>query len=107
MREAVIARLLGPGDATALDNVAADVFEDPIQPQFVKEFLNDSRHHLEVAVLDGPVIGMATGVHYLHPDKPNAFWINETGIASTHQTQGIGRPLMKRLLEHAKALGCG
>ena len=107
MNESAGVRLLGPDDAAVLDNLVTDVFDGPVQPALVQEFLNDSRHHLAVAVLDGQVIGMASGVHYLHPDKPNAFWINEIGVAPAHQTQGIGRALMERLLEHAKALGCG
>ncbi len=102
MNESVGVRLLGPDDAAVLDNLVTDVFDGPVQPALVQEFLNDSRHHLAVAVLDGQVIGMASGVHYLHPDKPNAFWINEIGVAPAYQTQGIGRALMKRLLGKAE-----
>ena len=45
-------KLLDAGDADVLGNVASGVFDDPIDDRAAKEFLNDSRHHLAVAVDD-------------------------------------------------------
>jgi aminoglycoside 6'-N-acetyltransferase I len=58
--------------------------------------------------LDGElVVGFASAVHYVHPDKGPDLWINELGVAQTHQGRGIGRQLMTAILAHGRALGCG
>lgn len=99
-------RLLGPGDAPVLQSVAEDVFDHDIHPAWLAEFLNDSRHHLAVAVIAGQVVGMASAVHYIHPDKAPELWINEVGVSPGHQGHGIGKKLMAALLTHAQTLGC-
>lgn len=99
-------RVLTADDAAALDRVAPGVFDHPIDPRWSAECLADPRHHLAVAIEDGVIIGMASGVHYVHPDKPPELWVNEVGVAPTHQGQGIGRRLLTALFEHARALGC-
>jgi len=45
-------------------------------------------------------------VHYVHPDKTAELWINEVGVAPSHQRRGIGKAVIQALLEHAKRLGC-
>ena len=100
-------RILGAGESHILDNVAPDVFDHALDPRFVAEFLSDDRHHLAVAIDAGQVIGFASGVHYVHPDKPPELWINEVGVAESHQGRGIGKALMRALLEHGRRLGCG
>ena len=99
-------RLLSPEDASALDRLAADVFDKPISRELTSEFLNDARHHVVVGIEDGVVVGMATGVHYVHPDKPAQLFINEVGVASSHRGRGIGRGLIERLVRRAEELGC-
>jgi ribosomal protein S18 acetylase RimI-like enzyme len=99
-------RMLRPEDETVLQNVASDVFDEMINPDLVTEFLCDSRHHLVVALDGDLVVGFASGVTYLHPDKPLALWINEVGVAPTHQRQGIGQRVMQTLLELGRGLGC-
>lgn len=99
-------RVLGGGDAAVLDRVAEGAFDGPINPAWSAEFLHDARHHIVVAIDDGVVVGMASGVHYLHPDKPPELWINEVAVAPAHQGRGIGRALLDALLAHARALGC-
>lgn len=99
-------RLLGRDDVSVLERVAPDVFDRHIDARLAAEFLGDPRHHLAVA-RDGPdVVGFASAVHYVHPDKPAELWINEVGVAATHRRQGIGRRLLEVLLAHGKALGC-
>src|SRR5687767_5160629 len=99
--------MLSTGDRAVLDNVAADVFDEAIDPRLAAAFLDDPRHHLAVAIDGSQVIGFASGVHYIHPDKPAELWINEVGVAESHQQRGVGRALMRALLEHAERLGCG
>ena len=99
-------RLLGPGDASVLDNVAPSVFDNAIDPRWTAEFLSDPRHHLAVAIDEGRVVGMASAVHYVHPDKAPQLFINEIAVAPPYQRQGIGRRLMERLLNRGRELGC-
>lgn len=99
-------RVLGRGDAHLLDDVAAEVFDEPIDPRWRDEFLADPRHHIAVALLEGRVVGMATGVHYVHPDKPPELWVNEVGVAPAQQRRGIGLRLLRALFEHGRSLGC-
>jgi ribosomal protein S18 acetylase RimI-like enzyme len=99
-------RLLAQGDAAVLDRVAPDVFDNPIDRGLTAEFLADPRHHLAVALENGTVVGFASGVHYIHPDKPAELWVNELGVASTHRGQGIGKAVLAALLEVGRALGC-
>jgi ribosomal protein S18 acetylase RimI-like enzyme len=99
-------RILGPADGAVLQNVAPDVFDNPIDMRWSAEFLSDPRHHLAVAIENNQVVGMASGVHYVHPDKPPELWVNEVGVAPTHQGRGVGRQVLAALLAHGRTLGC-
>jgi GNAT superfamily N-acetyltransferase len=102
----VIVRLLSVGDTGFFGDVAEDVFDDPVRINLAAEFLHDPRHHIAVALDGGVVVGMASAVHYVHPDKPAQLFINEVGVAPSHQRQGIASELIARLLAHGRALGC-
>jgi ribosomal protein S18 acetylase RimI-like enzyme len=102
----VVVRLLGPEEAEVLANVAPDVFDFDVRSKLAEEFLNDPRHHLAVALDGEQVVGMASGVHYIHPDQRAQLFINEVGVAPSHQRRGIGRRLVAALLSRARALGC-
>jgi GNAT superfamily N-acetyltransferase len=86
MNPAPTIRLLGPGDAAVLENVAQDVFDEDINPLWTAEFLRDPRHHMVVALLGKQVI--------------------ELGVAPSYRQQGIGRQLVTALFSHARELGC-
>ena len=99
-------RLLAPGDERVLARVAPGVFDHDVDPGLTTEFLRDPRHHLAVAIEDGTVVGFASGVHYVHPDKPAELWVNEVGVAPSHQRQGLGKRLLHTLFAHGRDLGC-
>lgn len=99
-------RILGPGDAAVLDRVADDLFDGGIQPALVREFLGDARHHLAVAIDDGVIVGFASGLHYVHPDKPAELWVNEVAVAPTHLRRGLAQALLRLLFDTARTLGC-
>jgi ribosomal protein S18 acetylase RimI-like enzyme len=100
-------RLLKHGDEAVLARVAPDVFDDPLDVRATTRFLSDPRHQLAVAVDEGVVIGFASAVVYEHPDKPRPeLWINEVGVATTHQARGIGRRLLEVLLDAARNADC-
>ena len=100
-------RVLGAGDEAVLARVGPDVFDDAVDPRATREFLNDPRHHVAVAIDDGVVVGFASAVHYVHPDKPAPeLWVNEVGVASTHQGRGLGKALLRALFAVGRARGC-
>jgi aminoglycoside 6'-N-acetyltransferase I len=100
-------KLLGPADAYYLSNVAKDVFDDPIVDSAAREFLADPRHRLVVALDCDLIVGFISAVIYIHPDKAAPeLWINEIGVAPTHQRQGIGKALMQTILEEARRSAC-
>lgn len=103
---AIIIRVLGSDDAGVLEQVAVDVFDNEVDPRWSAEFLADPRHHLAVALDDGQVVGMASAVHYVHPDKPPELWINEVAVAPSHHRRGIGRQLLDALFARGRTLGC-
>ena len=103
---AILIRLLGTHDAAVLQRVAPGVFDNPVDPRWTADFLADSRHHIVVAIDAMEVVGMATAIHYVHPDKAPELWINEVSVAPTHRDQGIGRQLLDALLAHGRKLGC-
>lgn len=103
---AVHIRLLGPTDSAVLNNVADDVFDHAIDARSTREFFADDRHHIVVALDGDLVVGFASAVHYVHPDKPPELWINEVGVAPSHQRRGIGKQIMAAMLAHGRSLGC-
>ncbi len=103
---AIEIKVLQRGDEGILMSVAADVFDNPIDAELTREFLEDPRHHIAVAIADGLVVGFASGVHYIHPDKPPELWINEVALAPTHRRRGLGTAVLKALLEVGRTHNC-
>ena len=99
-------RVLAPGDASVLDRVADQVFDEAVNAAWARELLADPRYHLVVAIDGDTVVGFASAVHYVHPDKAPQLWINEVGVAPAHHRRGMGRALLAALLERGRSLGC-
>jgi aminoglycoside 6'-N-acetyltransferase I len=99
-------QLLGPDDEAVLERVSPGVFDHAVDAGLAAEFLQDGRHHIAVAVDGDTVVGFASGVHYIHPDKPAELFVNEVGVAPEYRRQGIGRELLGALLAHGRSLGC-
>jgi ribosomal protein S18 acetylase RimI-like enzyme len=82
------------------------VFDNPIDASLTAEFLSDPRHHLAVAIDGDVVVGMASAVHYVHPDKPAELWINEVGVSRDYRGRGIAGHMLDALFALGKELGC-
>jgi ribosomal protein S18 acetylase RimI-like enzyme len=107
MLEPMEIKILGPDDGAALAAIDPDVFDDELDARATAEFLNDPRHHLVVAIDRGEIVGFASAVHYVHPDKPAPeLWINEVGVATSHRGRGVAKAILQRLFEAARELGC-
>ncbi len=92
--------------AGLLDRLEAGVFDEELKPAQLARFIGDARHVMFLAIVDDRVVGMVSGVEYFHPDKEPQLWINEVGVAPTHQQRGIGRALTARMIEEARVRGC-
>lgn len=103
---AIEIKVLQRGDDSILMNVAAEVFDKPIDAKLTREFLEDPRHHIAVAIDDGLVVGFASGVHYIHPDKPPELRINEVGVAPAHRRRGLGKAVLRALFQVGRAKNC-
>lgn len=99
-------RLAGREDLPALTAAGDDIFDFAVKPARAEEFLDDPRHHLAVALHGTRIVGMASAVHYVHPDKDPELFIAEVGVSERYWNRGIARRLVRRLCEHAAALGC-
>ena len=99
-------RLLRSGGAAVLECVARGVYDNDVDRALAIEFLNDPRHHIAVALDGNQVVGMASAVHYVHPDKAAQLFINEVAVAPSHHRRGIGTKLLDMVLAHGRALGC-
>jgi aminoglycoside 6'-N-acetyltransferase I len=101
-------RLLGKGDASVLERVAPEVFDDPVDAAATAAFLADPAHRLVVALDDGLVVGFVSAVVCRHPDEPRPeLWINEIAVTASHRRHGIARRLLACLLAAARQAGCG
>ena len=99
-------RILNHTNSHLMKNVAADVFDHDIQPQYLSAFLDDPRHILSFATDNKIVVGIASAFEYFHPDKPQQLFVNEVGVAPHYRRQGIGRSLVEALLATARERGC-
>lgn len=99
-------RILDPHGAHLLKNVAPDVFDEPVDAGLTAQFLTDPRHHIVVALDGDLIVGMATAVDYVHPDKPQELWINEVGVSASYHRKGIGRKIVQSILDLGRELGC-
>ncbi len=106
MQTEVQIRILSPTDGALLENVAGGVFDGPLDSRLSAEFIADPRHHLAVATVREQVVGMASAVHYVHPDKGPELWVNEIGVAPSFQRQGLAKQLLNCFFQHGSSLGC-
>lgn len=103
----VTIKILTSDDTGMLENIASDVFDDPIDRSRAEEFLSDPRHHLVVALATDQIIGFVSAVHYVHTDKSHPeLWINEVSVAETYRRQGLGKRLLEVMFDVARELGC-
>jgi aminoglycoside 6'-N-acetyltransferase I len=99
-------RILTLADAPLFARIAEGVFDHAVQTRLVNEFLADPRHSLSAAIADGQIVGMASAVRYVHPDKPSELWINEVGVSPDYQRRGLAKRIVAELLDEGRRQGC-
>jgi ribosomal protein S18 acetylase RimI-like enzyme len=98
-------RVLRPGD-DGLVAAASHLFDGPARADATARFLAEDGHHLLVAYEDEQPVGFVTGVEVTHPDKGTEMFLYELAVDEPFRRRGIGRALVERLAERARAAGC-
>lgn len=102
----IVVRCVELSDAACFECIADDLFDDPIDRDRLNEFLADPRHHLAIAQDGDAIVGFASAVHYVHPDKTSELWINEVSVASDYHRRGLGKAIIAQLFDRGRKLGC-
>jgi ribosomal protein S18 acetylase RimI-like enzyme len=102
----LVTRRLGPGDEQEV-TAFAEAFDDPIDEEATRAFLDDARHHLVVAYVDDHPAGFVSATEFLHPDKdgPELF-LNEIGVIERFRRRGAGEALIDELKLIGSERGC-
>ena len=99
-------RLLQASDLDLLLRVGDGLFDNPLDPEQARAFLDSPLHHIAVGFEGGRAVAFASGCVLLHPDKPPSMFVNEVGTHERHRRKGHGAAVMCALIAHARAIGC-
>ena len=99
-------RRLHVADTALLDLIAEGVFDDPVVPARVADYLADPGNLMVLAIADGVVVGRVAAAVHGHVDKPADLYIDELTVAGTHRRQGIARRLVAEVTRWAAERGC-
>ena len=78
-----------PANTALLANISDDVFDYAIASDKLKTFLADSRHGMFIAMDDALVVGQIRGNVHLQPDRASDLYIDNLGVAPSHQRRGV------------------
>ncbi len=98
-------KVLGVDDGPVLTRVRDGVFDYPIIPDQAAAFLASDLHNMVVALDEDQIIGIASAVTMLHPDKKPMVFINEVGVHDDYLRRGIGKRLAEMLIEAVNPAG--
>ena len=74
-----------------------EVFDDPVQPHRLTEFVGQTNHALLIAVDGSTVTGHIRGMMLHHPDAGPDLYIDNIGVAPFYRRQGIASRLMEAI----------
>ncbi len=97
-------RRLTVREIDTLEDVAADVFDNPIDLGRATQFLSDQRNILIVAVEGSLVIGQVTAVVHQHVDSPPDLYIDNLGVTPSRQRRGVATQLIALAIEVGREL---
>ncbi|MEQ1769926.1 MAG: GNAT family N-acetyltransferase [Devosia sp.] len=94
------------GDEAAFASIAPDVFDEPVLPLRLHDYLRQPGHLMVLAFEGNLVIGQCAAVIHRHPDKPTELYVDEVGTASTHRRQGVAKAMMNEMFAWGREYGC-
>ena len=97
---------LGTGDEALLRSIAPEVFDEPVDPARLHDYLRTPGHIMVLAFEGDLVVGQCAAVVHRHPDKSTELCVDEVGTASTHRRRGIARVMMDEMFRWGRELGC-
>lgn len=103
--EQITIKALRPEDAQLLLDVPEGLFDLPPRADQSKAFLNNPDHYMVAAFAGDLMVGMASGVINLHPDKDPALFVNEVGVRDDWLRKGIATRMMNALFDLVKPRG--
>ena len=102
----VLIQTITKDNASLLEAVAEDVFDEAIDLNYLAGYLEESNHILCVAVVNGLVVGQVRAIIHKHPDNPAELYIDNAGVAPTYQRQGIAKQLVTEIARLGQQRGC-
>ncbi len=102
----VTVKIAGPDDTGLFTDIAEDVFDDDIVADRLAVCLTDPRRILCIALSDGIVVGQVRAIVHNQPDTVNQLYIDNVGVAPSHQRQGIATRMIKQILHEGAEQGC-
>ena len=97
---------IDPGDETVFDSIAEGVFDEAINPEWLRAYLRAPGHLMVLAIDGNLVVGQCAAVVHRHPDKPVELYVDEVGTATSHLRQGIATATMEEMFRWGRELGC-
>ncbi len=89
-----------------MDDVADDLFDNPVDPARLSTFLAEPSHWLVVAQLDGKVVGKCTAMIHKRPDKADELYIDEIDVIENLRRNGIAKQILAKVLKLADERDC-
>lgn len=106
MDATIAVRRILPTEGDIVKHSLPGVFDYKVKDHLLRRFLSSDHNVLVGAIKDDALIGFASGVIYVHPDKDPELWINEVGVASPYQRQGIATQILRVARRIAVHEGC-
>ena len=95
MSEAVDIRFLERADIKLI--LASEAFDNLPTSRQAMAFFTQSNHLITGAIIEGELIGFASGILHYHPDKDPQLFISEVGVNEAYRRRGIARRLVNLL----------
>lgn len=102
---AIVIHHITSANTAPLNDIAPDVFDAPIAADRLARFLQATGHALFVATEESRVVAQGRGMIHHSPDEAPVLYIDNFGVAPTHQRRGIGTRLFVALRAWAKDHG--
>jgi aminoglycoside 6'-N-acetyltransferase I len=100
-------RTVQPGDEALFGRIAEEVFDNPVDPAVLTQYIATPGHHLVVAIADGRIVGQVSAVVHRHSDRrPVELYVDEVGVSPTYQRRKIATLMLERMFALGRAEGC-